>query len=460
MHTALYSPEDNKLRIYPANRLDDELGEEGYKEFKAAGYKWASKQECFVCARWTPTAEDWALDLCGEIGDEDYSPEERSADRAERFTGYREKRRGEAHGSADSFESGPAVFGHQNRARAERQARRHDRHRGHALSQWSKAEYWQQRTAGVISHALFKSSPHVRRGRLLRLEKELRHHSEKMERYRKSYEDWKSSEEATTDTEKAARLVKSFANMDRWTAHYDNRINYEKAMLEAEGGRVTETDIEPAGWIQPGSRNAWRLRNVGDRWLQIAKVNKSNATGRVVSVLVEASTVGDDGKVKNSLVLVNVERLGADSYRAPTNEERAAFATTKKANKKPPVSLINPTDEDAERLQCVLNDRAADNARQHGKAPAKPREIERVPFAKYSRFKGESSIYYVSEKQLGGVTFKVRMRRGGFYDYSSADHVVVLTDKPQKPLPLDWESLLPAEEPATKTQATLFAEAS
>lgn len=87
-HIATYSPEDNKIRIYPGGiRLDEELGEE-YASFKAAGYQWAAKHECFVCPRWTPEAEDWAIDLAGEIGDEDYSPEERSADRAERFMGF------------------------------------------------------------------------------------------------------------------------------------------------------------------------------------------------------------------------------------------------------------------------------------------------------------------------------------------------------------------------------------
>ena len=163
--TATYSPEDNKLRLYSLYRLDTET----YQRVKKAGFKWAPKQELFVAPSWTPAREDLLLELCGEIEDEDYSPEERSADRAERFSGYREKRRSEAGGYADTFVSGPSAFGHQNLRRAERQAERHDRLRGHAVSRWSKADYWQQRTEGVISHALYKSNPEVRRSRLVRL---------------------------------------------------------------------------------------------------------------------------------------------------------------------------------------------------------------------------------------------------------------------------------------------------
>ena len=35
-HSATYSPEDNKLRLYPAHRLDKET----YERVKAAGFSW------------------------------------------------------------------------------------------------------------------------------------------------------------------------------------------------------------------------------------------------------------------------------------------------------------------------------------------------------------------------------------------------------------------------------------
>ena len=212
MPTATYSPEDNKLRLYVGRVPRDE-----YEALRKAGFVSTPKQSCDFVATWTPAREDLALSYLedGEdIEDEDYSPEERAADRAERFSGYRDKRADEAGGLADRFDAGPSEFGHQNRQRAERQAARHDRLRSHAVSQWSKAEYWQTRTAGVISHALYRSSAHVRRGRILTIESDLRR--------------WA-------------------AGSERWKTHLELRLTYERAMLAEEGGTAADAEMERGG---------------------------------------------------------------------------------------------------------------------------------------------------------------------------------------------------------------------
>ena len=67
--------------------------------------------------------------------------------------------------ATDEAATNVIVHGYQNQQKADRAANRHGRHRTHALTQWSKAEYWQTRTAGVISHALYTSTASVRRGR-------------------------------------------------------------------------------------------------------------------------------------------------------------------------------------------------------------------------------------------------------------------------------------------------------
>jgi hypothetical protein len=87
-HSATYSPEDNKLRLYPAYRL----GKEEYQRVKDAGFKWAPKQELFVAPMWTPSREDLLLEMCGEIGDEDKSLVDRAGERAERFEDYSDNR--------------------------------------------------------------------------------------------------------------------------------------------------------------------------------------------------------------------------------------------------------------------------------------------------------------------------------------------------------------------------------
>jgi len=54
--TATYSPEDNKIRIYASSHLDAET----YAQVKAAGFRWAPKQELFVAPRWPPRANGLA----------------------------------------------------------------------------------------------------------------------------------------------------------------------------------------------------------------------------------------------------------------------------------------------------------------------------------------------------------------------------------------------------------------
>lgn len=531
-HTATYSPEDNKIRIYPGQRLDDELGDR-YAAFKAAGYKWAAKQECFVCPRWTPHAEDWALELCGEIGDEDYGALERSEDRAERFGGYRDKRRAEAHGAADSFDAGPAAFGHQSEARAARQARRHDRHRTNALSQWSKAEYWQYRTQGVIRHALHKSSPSVRRGRILTLEAEQRKHEKSLAASIARYKQWQAVAElayANIATKAAMALANAsicwiecvhprsghktslYSHLNcpvdpisgheaaalylaavadpqregsysaRWSAHYNLRLEYERAMLENEGGSAAAVEIEPGGFMcglhcSPYNQAAPR------GWAQVLAVVRSPATKRVTSVkvmgIIDAHRTGQVAGV----VTCNVERLPADAYRPPTDEERAAFIASQTATKQaaakaraanPAPSLVNPTDGDAERLQLLWNAR---HAERRGDKGSKPSEVLRMTQAQYSaRSKGAYSSFETRtiygdaqpsrrstnmwtpegrayDKQLAGPTCKLRVGPSGGWD--SPDRVIIITDKPQKPLPIDWAAIEAPEpvEGATAPEA-------
>jgi len=87
-YTATYSPEDNKLRLYSSTRLDREL----YARVRGAGFIYAPKQELFVAPMWTPEREDFLIELCGEIDDEDKSLVERAEERADLFVDYKDKR--------------------------------------------------------------------------------------------------------------------------------------------------------------------------------------------------------------------------------------------------------------------------------------------------------------------------------------------------------------------------------
>lgn len=538
--TVTYSPEDNKIRLYVGRVPRAE-----YERLRAAGYVSTPKQDCDFVATWTPRREDIAseyLEDGEEIGDEDYSPLERAADRAERFGGYLDKRRAEAVGSADTFEAGPAAFGHQSHARAERQARRHDRSRTYAVSQWSKASYWEWRTAGVISNALYKADARVRRGRILTLEAEQRKQEKVNVEYAERYYAWEKvidaegadqaqpegcdnptpayrkafnlanygcwgkythprtgqdgsiyshltdakdpitpREAATLWLENAIDPTDESSSSKRWQRHYELRLNYERAMLANEGGTAAAVEMVPGGWIK-GLRTRRVLVDASEDWVQILSVTKSPKTGRIVSVKVMGTTSGytkeSDYKTYATvpaIVTCNVERLGEDCYRAPTPEELETFQQQQKKQKaeakaKKPVAppTINPTDEDAARLQALWNDVAADvyaKAKKEHRVYGTytPTEVCRMTQEQYSaRSKGAYASFEIvnvlengkrpkrsygyEEKNGAAVAFKVRKAHGPGGFSHQAERVIVITDKPQKPIPLDWEKI-EAEQP-------------
>lgn len=414
MHTATYCPEDNKLRLYVGRVPRDE-----YEQLRNAGFKSTPKQDCDFVATWSPSREDLIrelyLDDDDDIGDEDYSPQERAADRAERFSDYRDKRRSEATGHADTFDNGPQAFGHQNQRRAERQAARHDRHRTRAVSQWSKAEYWQERTAGVISHSLYKSKPSVRRARIVKLMAELR------------------------------RLGSS----ERWESHLKMRLIYENAMLENEGGAAFNDEIE--------------VGYVAGRY-QVTKVNKSQADGRVVSVNVVDTTTWEEGR------RINIERMKSGQFSPPSDEQAKAFDAYQKEQKakakaknaaKP--KLINPTPEDAKKLQeLVFNAQYKDDSK-HSETINATQKAYSSQTGSY----GKCETVVIGEKMRpmknhGWTTNKNTQRRGAFkvrvcHNGWNADRVVVITDKPQKPIPWDRIEELRAKEPTPKSIGRDFA---
>lgn len=512
-NSATYCPEDNKLRIY-CGRLERDSYLHLCRHLKFTS---TPKQECAFVAVWSPAAEDACRALIPEwdqIGDEDYSPQERSADRADRFAAYRDKRAAEAHRGADRWESGPNVFGNQNPARAERSAARHDRLRDRAVSQWEKATYWQSRTVAVIEHAQHKNSAALRRGRILKIEAGQRRNTEAIEGSVKAFAAWKavldlpggdmlaaeclddsgfavdvmkasqailgafraSSGEGTTrvsarhpdepsgerhsshslltgayslvtrtklrqlSAHEVARLVvgdrtealSADCGLCRCARHYELRLAYENQMLENEGGKAADVEMVAGGWL--GSR-------------QIQRVNKSAVTKRVVSVEVIGQMYEYQNGAQNLVtgpVRINVERFGTDVYRAPTDQELKAFKAARKAAKPEPVPTINPTDEDAQKFQNLLNDRAI------AKKPDVARvEVRRMTQKQFSDCLKRESTFIREIDQVGneGRKFCLRMARGGgFFNYQMAMQVIILTDKPQKSIPIDWVAAADASE--------------
>jgi hypothetical protein len=526
-HRATYSPEDNKLRLYIGR-----VPREEYLKLKAEGWTTLHKQRDAgggdFAATWTPQRRDTALEYAGIIEDEDMGPDERAADRAERFSGYRDKREGEATERADTYEAGPSAHGYQSEKRAERAAARHDRIGSKAVDAWDKAEYWQRRTAGVIAHALYVSSPGVRMGRIKTIEAELRKTRASLEEWRAKWLKWQKCA-AIEDAEKQTVYARHLANFlhesgfthpktgkencsmwgmldpDRenavlfgsdaepitgkeacalffarypnepktesdWTRHLELRLAYENQMIEAQGGRAASLEMVPGG-------------KLGGHL--IVKVNKSPATGRVTSVLVKGQKISgwtykaqDVPGADYSLHQFETERLAPGAYIEPTEaslkeleEYKKHVKATKPKNTEPP--LINPTDEDAERLQAIWNERArvkheakniysSESARASHTAQFKPAEVCRIKQETYSAhskgayaraetrelcadamLKPRESNMYSREREaylskIGPAVCKIRI---------TSYQVIVLTDKPQKPLPAAvWQVYAP--EPA------------
>lgn len=486
---ATYCPEDDKLRLYVGRVPRDE-----YEALRAEGWTSTPKQDCDFVAVWTPQREDTALSYAGIILDEDQGPEDRAADRAERFGGYLDKRLSEATGHADRYDAGPNAHGFQSQARAERAAERHDRIATRAVNAWEKAEYWQRRTAGVISNALYKSSPSVRMGRIKTLEAEKRQIEANYTPHKDTPRDGGKSygyEEHHTlvGQGRAVHFVKT-ANLDkirqsyaRSLEHVTLRLAYENQMLEAQGGRAASVEMEKGG-------------KIGGR--VIAKVNKSTKTGRVVSVAVIgprvegwAYQVSNEPGTEYALYTIETERLPENAYTEPTDESLAILAAFEEQKKQaaaerkaktPACPLVNPTDEDAERLQTLLNERAKaihceSNIRRYGRDYAedfKPSTVCRITQQVYSKVskgayaraetrgicKGgemeprESNCYRVGEKEArerrGPALCQVRSTGSDGSDYG-ARRVIVLTDKPQKPLPVAVWNVLEPEAPKEET---------
>ena len=253
IYTATYSPEDNKIRLSASSRLPVDV----YDRVKAAGFRWAPKQNIFVAPMWTPQRADFAEELAGEIGDEDTTLAERAEQRAERFDEYHDKRTADAESAhsaikrlADGIPLGqPILVGHHSERHARKDAERIENGMRRAVKMWETAEYWTRRAAGAISHAKYKERPDVRARRIKRIEADLR----KVER---------------SDKESARGLLL------RWAEHYKNRLAYERAMLADAGGTVAQRTGPEVG----GGCQCWASPGHGAGWSYIQKVNKVSVT--------------------------------------------------------------------------------------------------------------------------------------------------------------------------------------
>ncbi|WP_312265233.1 DUF3560 domain-containing protein, partial [Mixta calida] len=317
-YRATYSPDDNKLRLYSLHRLDEET----YQRVKDAGFKYAPRQALFVAPMWTPDREDLLIELAGEIEDEDQTLFDRQEERAERFEEYSEKRAaesGQVLAAVDSLASAipfgqPILVGHHSERRARKHAQKIENGMRRAVNLFETSEYWERRAEASLRHAAYKERPDVRWRRIKKIEADLRkadrrlqdcqkfiklwssenlnramalvianidhlHCCFSLEKYprppeKSQYEGsrsiWSALEDDIITAEQARDICipcheRTITRLSRWTAHYRNRIAYERAMLDEHGGVLaSDTEMVPGGQVK--SRG---------EWLTIIRVNRS-----------------------------------------------------------------------------------------------------------------------------------------------------------------------------------------
>lgn len=328
MYTATYSPEDNKLRLYSTSRLDAET----YARVKSEGFKWAPKQELFVAPMWTPERADLLLELCEEIGDEDTSLVDRAEERAERFETYSDSRRQDAESAhkavsaiADNIPLGqPILVGHHSEKRARKDAEKIENGMRRAVKMWEQSKYWESRAAGAIRLAKYKERPDVRARRIKGLEADKRKQEKikgraeiclklwskpdltqqqalvfagtseggwlHLPRKEGDRPDFNGSQTAygalsnsypnlyaprtLAEIVEAAKIAypRTIEHCERWINHFENRLTYERAMMEEVGGTVADKHRPEKG----GACRCWVSRR--GAWSYIQKVNKITVT--------------------------------------------------------------------------------------------------------------------------------------------------------------------------------------
>jgi hypothetical protein len=286
--SATYSPEDNKLRVRSLRHLPRQL----YERLKAAGFHWAPVQKLFLAPMWTPEREDLLLELCGDIDDEDTTLVDRAEERADRFETYQERRAADAEAARETVESiaggiplgQPILVGHHSERHARRDAQRIENGMRRAVRLWETSKYWKARAAGALRHAKYKERPDVRARRIKTLEAEQRKYQRKKDQANASTALWSKASlthnqalfiagttpavfpvcpredgngswdafdvlkpddrrwadcPGWTVEQVQAKAQEYFPGVierhDRWLAHYENRLIYERAMLKEQG---------------------------------------------------------------------------------------------------------------------------------------------------------------------------------------------------------------------------------
>jgi hypothetical protein len=484
-HEATYSAEDDKLRIYFSYHLD----REEYQRVIDLGFRNAPKQECHF-AVWSPAREDFALEMAGEITPEGTTIAERAAAKAERLENLAFKNARKAnrfHAAADSYSQRfafgqPILVGHHSERSARRDKARMESAMNQAVRCAGMVDYWNYKATCVERHANYKNRDDVRGRRIKTLLAELRGYQRDINESYAAIRTWEHVETFKDNSEKFAKTVRHLAgyghltpwlkdrgfvssllddgkmtpeealeislehhykivesrHKQRWIEHTLNRLAYERSEL----GDVDRFD----GDLTPVILQAFLREHGADS----PKASKSEKGFKAVSDVYFPIHIATD--LVNELDLTAEEwrdLMQSSGYEVPAKKPRKATTSDKVA-----LPLINPTKEDAEKLQALWNARRQKAADENRSVTVNKTEVKEVVQARYSaNSKGDYSPYSTIEiddqgnevrtnyhrlqpVKTGTAVCRIRIFSGNF---QYANSVVVITDKPAKSLPINWE---------------------
>lgn len=331
MTYATYNITDDRLRL----SLGAKPAPEQIEAMRKIGFSFWRGQKLNV-TKWNPEAEDYILGLGIEIENDDTPDDVES--RVERFSSYAENAQANAsaaseraHGVLDGIPLGQASA----RPHARASKKRVDAALKTAVSETARAAHWKSRIAGAIQRAQYKERPDVIARRIKGLEAEQRTYERHISKnalakmrarfyfdvrdeYAERFNIEPGSRELTEKVFQDADFIKMTSNAwnkhtawaNRWLEHIRQRLEYERALLEAMGGQVgCKWELEVGGHVF-----------YGGAWATIIRINRKG--GEVISVTTNARF----SRVK--------EIGGIEDYRPPTAEENAK---AKAATKKPPL---------------------------------------------------------------------------------------------------------------------------
>jgi hypothetical protein len=480
---ATYSAEDNKLRLYASERLEPEL----FARFKENGFKWAPKQELFVAGKWTPQREDFCLELAGEITAEQSTMVERAEAKAGRLDDLACKRSMQANSFyeaanklSERFAYGqPILVGHHSERKARKDKERMENCMDKSVKAAKAVDYWNWKAVGVERHANRKSDPKVRARRIKTLLADLRDKQRSINHFNICFNLWTdiSNESENSGFKKkvefyaGTRLDTGYtAPMNAWSRLNSGEVTHEALVIEclAFYTKLLEGDYY-ARWVQH------ILNRLAFETMELGEVPRF--TGELTAVIIQAfarahgahkpkATKFGKGWNLSSLAPLPlhiaegekaffkgsqlIDLMHSCGYEVPMVTRK----TTAKNGKTAP--LINPTVEDVEKLQALWNKRkqAQCEAKSYESKTAFYRAVSQSIYSANS--KGDYSLFNTIAIDANGERVRkiwkgharvdsgvaVCRIRVQFADaFSKADSVILIEDKPSKPLPLDWDLL-------------------